>query len=64
MVSPVTSEDSDKLSELEAIQKELEELLVTKEELEKQGTSLTLSNGSTLTLIYLLKQLSLRKETV
>lgn len=39
----ITSEDIAEVSELEAIQKELEELLVKKEELEKHGKSSNLS---------------------
>lgn len=38
-LSPVTCEDSDDMCELEAIQKELEELMVKKEELENKGMS-------------------------
>ncbi|KAG8009023.1 hypothetical protein GBF38_011613 [Nibea albiflora] len=41
----ITSEEGNtELCELEAIQKEMEELLVKKEELEEQGTSSELSN--------------------
>lgn len=48
MLSSVTSEDSDEQCELQTIQKELEELLVKKEELEKQDKSSELSNGTPL----------------
>lgn len=48
MASPVTSEDSDEGCELEEIQKELEELRVKKEELERQGESFSVTaNGGT-----------------
>lgn len=46
MLSSVTTEDSEELCELEAIQKELEELLLLKEELEKQGKSSKLTDGT------------------
>ncbi|XP_070708379.1 uncharacterized protein [Pempheris klunzingeri] len=42
----MTGEDSDQVCELEAIQKELEELLLKKEELDKQGKSSTLSQAN------------------
>lgn len=48
VLSSVTSEDSDEQCELQTIQKELEELLVKKEELEKQDKSSELSNGTPL----------------
>ncbi|XP_028264220.1 uncharacterized protein LOC114437615 isoform X2 [Parambassis ranga] len=45
-ISSETSEDSDELCELDAVQKELEELLLKKEELEKQeGSSNHTANG-------------------
>lgn len=43
-VSSVTSEDSDKLCELEAVLRELEELQLQKKKLNKQGQSPGLSH--------------------
>lgn len=44
-MSSVTCEDSDKLCELEAIQKELEELMVKKEMLQKKGKGTSLEGN-------------------
>ncbi|KAM8729433.1 uncharacterized protein AB9X84_026680 [Acanthopagrus schlegelii] len=44
-IAEMTSEDGDKLCELEAVLRELEELLLKKKELEKQGQSSRLSHG-------------------
>ncbi len=46
MVSSVTAEDSDRQCELEAIQKELGDLLVKKKELKKQENRFKFGNGA------------------